>query len=217
MPTGGLCNYLRVIFSYNEYAKHNHAKLMVVWNVTSECNGNFMDYFEPIPNVRIISVLGGNNPLHTKIYYRGGETHPKFRPNYKDLSLLPYMEKIIQTRVNILRVPYTSIHIRRTDHQRLAKKVNKFTTDNDFIKFIEKYKENGSLYIASDNKKTYDKFKQKYNNLVKFEYHKSNQYCLRHTSLQNAIIDIYMCVHSANFMRSGYSSFSYLILELRKK
>ena len=41
IPTGGLCNYLRVVFSYNEYAKSINKKLTVIWNVTKECNGFF--------------------------------------------------------------------------------------------------------------------------------------------------------------------------------
>lgn len=30
-PTGGLCNYLRVLFSYYEYARKNNLKLNVIW------------------------------------------------------------------------------------------------------------------------------------------------------------------------------------------
>ena len=30
-PTGGLCNYLRVIFSYYEYARKNNSELNVIW------------------------------------------------------------------------------------------------------------------------------------------------------------------------------------------
>ena len=41
MPTGGLCNYLRVIFSYYEYAKTINCKLIVVWKKTNACNGFF--------------------------------------------------------------------------------------------------------------------------------------------------------------------------------
>ena len=58
------------------------------------------------------------------------------------------------------------------------KKYNSYTSDEDFINFIDKEKEEKNLYIASDNEDTYNLFKEKYNHLVKFEYHKTKD-CLR--------------------------------------
>ena len=40
-PEGGLCNYLRVIFSYYNYANSLNTELSVIWNVTNHCNGHF--------------------------------------------------------------------------------------------------------------------------------------------------------------------------------
>ena len=50
-PSGGLCNYLRVIFSYYQYAQKINKKLVVIWTVTRFCNGFFLDYFEPVENI----------------------------------------------------------------------------------------------------------------------------------------------------------------------
>lgn len=44
-PVGGLCNYLRVIFSYYVYATNMNEQLLVIWNETEYCNGFFLDYF----------------------------------------------------------------------------------------------------------------------------------------------------------------------------
>jgi hypothetical protein len=97
----------------------------------------------------------------------------------------------------------------------LAKKNNRYTTDDEFIDFLDKSDNNKNIYIASDNEITYNKFKKKYQNRIKFDYHKTNKSAIRQTSLQDAIIDIYMCVYSDDFMGSGWSSFSDLIKMLR--
>ena len=210
-PTGGLCNYLRVIFSYYEYAKSIDSELTVIWNITEECNGYFLDFFEPIPNITFLTTM----PLNANIYYKGYSVHPNFSPNYNYLKLLPFMKELVISRQNLIGNNYISLHIRRTDHINLAIKNNNYTTDDTFINFIDKY-ENKNIYIATDNEETYNNYKQKYKNKIKIEYHKTNSNSLRHTSLQDAILDIYMCVFSEHFMGSGWSSFSGVIIKLRQ-
>ena len=51
IPTGGLSNKLRVIFSYYAKAKKINKKLYVLWNECNACNGFFLNYFEPIENI----------------------------------------------------------------------------------------------------------------------------------------------------------------------
>lgn len=210
-PTSGLCNYLRVIFSYYEYANSINSELTIIWNKTNACNGYFLDYFKEIPNIIFLY----EKPSNCIIYYNGCQPHPHFSPNYKYLELLPFMKELITTRLNIIGKIYISVHIRRTDHVNLAKIKKRYTTDEEFTTFIDKY-ENKNIYIATDNEGTYNKFKNKYINRVKFDYHKVNINLKRHTSLQDAIIDIYMCVYSEYFMGSGYSSFSSIINKLRE-
>lgn len=210
-PIGGLCNYLRVIFSYYEYAKANNLLLIVLWRVTDECNGKFLDYFEPVPNINFIY----ESIEDSKIYYTGDKIHPEFRPNYTYLKLLPHMKELLKARINILENNYISVHIRRTDHISLAKLKNAYSNDNDFINFIDQFTDK-NIYIATDNKNTYDLFKTKYSKLVKFDYHQTISNSHRHTTLKEAIIDIYMCACSSNFMGSGYSSFSHFINVIRE-
>jgi len=210
-PLGGLGNCLRVVFSYYEYAKSINYKLNVLWTKTDQCPGYFLDYFEPIPNINFISKM----PKNAKIYYSGFSNHPIMYPNYRYLKLLPYVKDIITRRIDILKNNYIAIHIRRTDHIESAKKSNSYTTDEEFIQFIDKFDGKKNLYIATDNKETYDKFKTKYPKLVKFEYHETTDN-LRKTTLLDAIIDVYICVYSEHFMRSGWSSFSTLIEGIRK-
>ena len=53
-PINGLCNYLRVIFSYYHYAKIQKKKLQVFWHITKNCVGYFEDYFEKINDIEFI-------------------------------------------------------------------------------------------------------------------------------------------------------------------
>jgi hypothetical protein len=61
-----------------------------------------------------------------------------------------------------------------------------------------------------------NKFKKKYQNSIKFDYHTIYNNAFRKTSFHDAIIDIYMSVYSNDFKGSGYSIFSDLIIQLRK-
>lgn len=212
LPIGGLSNYLRVLFSYYEYCQYNNLKLTVIWIKTSACPGYFLDYFEPIPDV----TFKYNKDENVKINYRGCQPRQNnHKPNYDKLKLKPYIEKIIFDKLEILNKNYISVHIRRTDHIGLAKSNNRYTDDDEFINFLDKSDNCKNIYIATDNEITYNKFKKKYPKRIKFDYHKTNNNAMRKTSLEDAIIDMYMCVYSSDFMGSDYSSFSDIINRLR--
>ena len=213
-PEGGLCNYLRVIFSYYNYANSLNTELSVIWNVTNHCNGHFLNYFQPVPNMHFI--IKKNVSKNTKIDYKGCSVHPKNKPDYTYLKLLPDMQEKIDKKRLLLGDKYISVHIRRTDHIENAKKNNSYTTDDKFMQFIEENLKDSStsLYVATDNTSTYSLYQNKYKNALKCNYHKT-QNTFRKTSLHDAIIDLYVCVHSTYFKGSGWSSFSGLIEQLR--
>ena len=131
------------------------------------------------------------------------------------MKLKPYIEKIIFDKLKILNKNYISVHIRRTDHIGVAKSNNRYTNDDEFINFLDKSDNRKNIYIATDNEITYNKFKKKYPKRIKFDYHTTNNNAMRKTSLKDAIIDMYMCVYSNDFMGSDYSSFSDIINRLR--
>ena len=131
-PIGGLCNYLRVIFSYYEYARSVNLELNVIWIITSACPGYFLDYFEPIPHVHFSKVIQNN----IKIDYNGCHWHPNFNPYekniYNKLKIKSYLKKLVFDKIDILNKNYISVHIRRTDHIVDAKRNNKFVEDEEF-------------------------------------------------------------------------------------
>ena len=210
-PNGGLCNYLRVVFSYYIKARKLNQELVVIWKITSECNGFFLDYFMPIKNI----TFKKENNDKLKINYCGCYANKNYKINYSMLELLPELKNIILSKMDILNNNYNAIHVRRTDHTNLAKKKNKYTSNEMFFEFIDKNKDNKCIYIATDNQKTYNEFKDIYKDNIKINYHNEIN-GLRKTSLKDAIIDLYMCVYANNFMGSGYSSFSGLINTIRK-
>lgn len=116
-PRGGLCNYLRVIFSFYNYANSKNLLLIVIWKKTGMCNGFFLDYFKPIENIIFLRKNNGK-----KIFYQGNCGYPGFKPDYNKLELLPYFQKIINKKKDLLENNYIAVHIRRTDHIKLAKK-----------------------------------------------------------------------------------------------
>ena len=210
-PTGGLCNRLRVVISYYEDAKMKNEKLIIVWHEDINCNGKYTDYFQPLPNVEFIY-----KKYDGKINYCGYSALYRVT-NYESLKLLPSMIEIVNEKRKLLKDNYMAIHVRRTDHIEVAKKRGRYTSDEDFFQFIDKYKKDAKyLYVAADNKETYTMFQTKYPKLIIFPYHEEVKKSKRNTSLHDAIIDLYMCICSKHFQFSGQSSFSDVILQIRK-
>ena len=210
-PTGGLGNRLRVVTSYYiKYIKNKDEKLIVIWRNDSLCNGHFLDYFEPIPNVEFVKQNDKTLTINYKGCSRIGPT-----TDFTIIKPLPHiMDKINENR-KLLENNYIAIHVRRTDHIAAATKRGVFTTDEDFFKFIDENINDSCLYVATDNVDTYTMFQEKYKDKIKFPYHKSSGK-FRNTSLEDAIIDIYMCSYATKFKHSGWSTFSGLIHEFRK-
>jgi len=213
-PTSGLCNKLRVVFSYWEHAKLNNKKLTVIWKEDEACPGFFSDYFEPVNGITFLRT----NSENLKLDYCGCGWHPDFNPYkkfiYSDLKLQSILQDRVNEKVKALG-EFIAIQVRRTDHEELAKNKNKFTTDEDFCKFIDD-NPNGNLFITADNKKSFDFFRERYPGRVKIDYPKDDPTKLRHTSLEDSIIDMFICTHATVFKKSDWSSFGGTISQLKE-
>lgn len=217
-PKGGLCNKLRFTFSYYYEAKRLNKHLVVLWEVSRECPGFFLDYFEPVDGITFVK--NNNDDINiTKIDYTGCTWCKNFNPStvfvYSELKPLPSLISKIINNISILNNDYIAVHVRRTDHVGLAKKHNAYTDDEEMFNFINKYNKN--LYIATDNKDTQDLFYNKYNHQIKILNPIKKSSSLRKTSLEDAIIDLYMCCYATDFKGSDFSSFSGFILQMRKR
>jgi hypothetical protein len=135
---------------------------------------------------------------------------------YQDLKLLPHMEQKINGIKSILG-KYVSVHIRRTDHIELAKSQNLYTEEQKYIDFLNENKEY-NIYIATDNLETQSYFYNLFKERIKsIKFINSDKIKLRQTSLEEAIIDLYICVYSHKFMGTPYSSYTDTILSIRDR
>ena len=242
-PTQGLCNKLRVVFSYYQKALENNEELVVIWDITEQCNGYFLDYFEPIENITFVL----NNDEGYQVDYRGYKWCKDYSPYaadhdkdiYQLLTPLPHLKKAIEERITQLEERYIAVHVRRTDHAVLAKRNKRYTADSEFHRFLNA-NDSYNLYLATDNYTTQDQYLQRYPERIqslklagwgpRFSLRKSilkpllnffnpiqdSHKALRKTSLEDAINDLYVCIHADKFMGSGYSSFSNFIKYRRK-
>jgi hypothetical protein len=213
-PVGGLCNHLRVLFSYLAYCKSINKSMIVIWESGSHCPGFFLDYFQPIPNVTFLK----NNTNNYPINYKGFSIHPDYRPEekdiYQDLKLIPSLQSEIEDIVSQIS-PYIATHIRRTDHITMAKIVNAYTDDQEFISFMNQHKDL-HIYLATDNLGTQTAFYDMYKDRIKsIEFIKPSNN-LRQTDLKQAVKDLFLCIKANHFKGSGYSSFTDLIMAIRR-
>lgn len=218
LPTGGLCNMLRVTFSYYMKALSENKKLIVIWIPTNACPGYFTNFFNIPNNMEFIYAFDEYKISQlTTVDYNGCSVHPNFNtPSmYSQLSPSTNILNKVQNIVSSLENKYIAVHIRRTDHIAMAKSEKQFTTDDEFIQFLDSYPEY-NIYLATDNRTTQNLFYEKYKSRIKtIKFINPSQTQLRHTSLEDAIIDIYTCVNANIFKGSGYSSFTDLINDLR--
>jgi hypothetical protein len=184
----GLCNQLRTMFSYIELTQKFKIKLKVIWTNYNKCNGFFLDYFEPIPNVIIEEyTLNNINRIHDIKYkkntpilsikdiikkskttenlvYRGYFPHPFFDPEkmfiYNLLKLNKNLKNKIKENIIKKKCHFISVHIRKTDLDILHNiEKSTNTSDTDFIDFANQYPKL-DIYLATDNYQTQQKFIQ---------------------------------------------------------
>ena len=215
----GLCNRLRALFSYYKYCELNNKKLIVIWKPDIHCHGSYKKYFKSIKG---ITVLGNNNAKY-KINSKTCGYHPHFNPeNNNYLNLYEKFDILDSIRVKVVKIlsiykyNFIAVHIRRTDHITLAKKNNRYTDDNQFIRFINENK-NYNLYIATDCEKTQNKFYKLYKDRIKHINIIKQNNNHRQTTIENALIDLYLCKNATKFKGSDYSSFSEFIKQLRNR
>ena len=220
----GLCNRLRVLFSYYYYiVKEKKDTLIIVWIPDDTCNGFFLDYFEPLPNVEFYKDNSNNFPNNYKSK-KGADPHPKyaltkFKGIFKELIPKPYLIDKINYNLTLLNNNFVAMHIRYTDNLPNIKTYN-INVNSQFLKklfdFFDKYiKLNFNIYLATDNKNIQEIFYEKYPNNFKTKKNIDKPIGLRHSTLENAIIDIFTCSYSKHFICNyNMSSFTDTIREL---
>lgn len=202
----GLCDRLRVLCSYYYYAKSINEKLQFDWKVNIFCNGHFLDVFEEIDGIEF---LNNNN---TNYYYKGHENHVDFCPkNFFIFNILKPKEKIkekIKQNLKILGKDFLSIHVRRTDQLKL-REPHQITQYEDFFEFIKK--NNKKVFLATDNRVSQNIFLSYFKDRIYFTEEIVPSENLRQTSLENAVVDLFTCIESKDFMGTDCSGFTWFV------
>ena len=212
-PRGGLCNRLRVTLSYRLHCMCVSRQLVVQWTADDACPGHFLEWFEPLSDTTFCNTYDDDA---ASVDYDGCGVHPD-HPQYVTDSLVPLTDvrARVQALVDVLG-DYVAVHVRRTDHVDLAKAHDRYTTDADVDAFLSLYPTH-TVYVATDNANTYETLKTKYGSRIPLPWHTPvmEDSALRHTSVEDAVVDLYMCARAHAFQGSGWSSFSDTIEALR--
>lgn len=206
VPREGLCNRLRVMFSWLAEARSRGSRLKVFWKDDDRCPGHFLDVFAPIGDVTFLK----HKPRH--IDYEGYarlKSVPHNGELYRDLSPLLCVTK------SVAKFPHNAIHVRRTDFAESCSTLRYYRHDIDYARFIEQCR--FPVYLATDNDDTQDAFYRLFE--AKVFWHRRIHKCqqLRQTTVRHAVIDIMSCVNALSFFGQPGSAFSELIQALRSR
>ena len=189
-PTGGLGNYLRVIFSWLSKARSQSQHLTVVWTKTAACNGYFDDLFEPVNGMTVVRWT--TKPLD----YEG--CNP-----CGDYSIVKELR--LKVPLSIENDIPAAIHVRGTDFGNVD-----LTPFNLFIEY-----EDGPVFLATDDAVVQQQLLTKYGDKIRVHEKIRDNGALRLTSLKQAVIDMYTCVRAERFLGTEKSSFTDIITLLR--
>ncbi len=200
------------------YAKAIGKKLNVYWPNDTCCNGFFLDYFERVDGIAFYR----DDFLNGKKYdvFSCG-WHADFNPRehflLAPLKPLPYIQSIIDEKVSSLK-NYCSVHIRQTDFFQVQQAHDlPILSDSYFIRKIKQLDLNNYnyIYVAADNRKSQLVMEEVFPGKIKYYEVIEPKETTRQTSLEHAIIDLYICANADIFIETTKSSFSSTINQLR--
>ena len=235
----GLCNRLRLLNSYRNMAEIEQRQIEFHWIRCVQCWSEYTDLFNPIDGVNFVfkkheknrkrsrpensiitlnHILGRNEDTCNKnhVVPMSVESYQKYL-----LDIIPIDE--IQNQIdkirNELHDDYDACHIRRTDIETIQKKYSiEPPTDQAFIEFMRS--SDKRIFLATDNEKTQSLFKVGMGNKVvtfsKIKGNGSRRWPKRTTDIQSAVIDMFCCIYSKNFMGTECSSFSQFIKDYQE-
>jgi hypothetical protein len=217
VPMGGLANRIRSILSW----RSSHGPIEVLWaRSTGVCRARFLDVLEPLEGVTFGDI--GDGPAQD---YKGPcdvaptcslapDAKPGWTESYMELRPLPPIQARIDAIKKTIGSPYYAIHARRTDHVTHAARFGHFTTNDELAKWIG-IRRMLPLYVATDCPDTLHWFRQRFDTRCNVEPKAVDGYDKRAQSLEDAVIDLWMCVGAREFRGSWFSSFSETIDVLR--
>ena len=129
------------------------------------------------------------------------------------------MENIEGTKERIGE-DYIACHIRRADIITIQKKYNVEPPSDEYFEDFMKSHPDRKIYLATDSRRTQDRFIEKFGNRVYYSNipsgNGSTKRPNRTTPVQEAVADLFLCIGSVDFLGTDCSSFSGFIKNYRK-
>ena len=239
---GGLCNRLRTILSY----RAAYGSLEVEWLPIQVGAGTWDEVFEPLEGVTFVTPgpwtlrhQGGpvlvhysimSNEWAVKSELRGQADEPTWadcnplasapmgwQTAYRDVRLVPKLREALPDR------PYSAVHVRRTDHEEMAKSWGVWEGDDPMYAWI-RTDAGPRFYIATDNRHSQDRYAEAVRVCGGTALVARRIYPTlgtpadgenRATPLAHAAIDLFACVRADRFKGTPGSSFTATIELLR--
>ena len=230
----GLCNQLRMVISYRAYAQRFHRPLILHWQRSDECPGRFDDLFAPIEGCLVIHSMSELQSLRPESDL--GRQTPWAQPTRdiwgRDVYNVPEMWAVLRPHADVVAAVeerlvalggagcFIACHVRRTDHVCPEGTRSSDQSCYDFIDGQSRgaHGSNLAVFVATDNRQTQQSFLERYGTRVRglTSINRNADGKLRHTTLFDAVVDIFTCVHASTFKGSNGSTFSDVIAVLRQ-
>lgn len=214
-PVGGISNRLRAIMSRLD------PDLVVQWPIDWECA--FGDW--PFESLSVTMYPVVRQPDDSFVERCDLETcdatsQPVPEWAYRYRQLVPNAE--VKRLIDATGLPdgqYRAMHIRRTDHEHLAREWGMYTADDVFRAWAQA--EPSPLFVATDNRETQRLVLRWRPDARMIPIETGGQSCkrgdhTRHTSLEQTVADMWICVGAREFFGTNGSSFSQTIALMRK-
>lgn len=229
---GGLVNHLQGITMFYQY--RGKKRFQILWEKNpADCPADFAELFMPLPAGCTVVSKHVSKP-HFLYITPPGEAKRTQLPRRKVLALqdpfhqdwydeteffltlfhpLPHIQAKIDAVKAELGHSYIAVHLRRTDllkaHQSGASWVGSDFDDMKAVGWAKPY--DLPIYVASDNEVSLNTMKEHLGDRVFSHSTYSNPDTLRHTSVEDAVVDLWVCFDALHFRGTNSSSFSVLI------
>lgn len=229
LPTGGICNRIRTILMHIHHFRRQNllskdgvkTRLYVLWKKSEHCRQTYADLFQAnCLRMFHCTIVSYDERVHESVCIdplleNVGGKMTAYSDLYRAIAPASSLQNAIQNIVTE-NTPFIAIHVRRTDHIELAKSKGRFTEDEKFYAFIEKYPKQYRIFVATDNCNTQTQFRKRYGKRVFwFEDIPPSTARRHHLDETGAVVDLFVCSYATHFMGSGYSSFTDTIEVLR--
>jgi hypothetical protein len=193
----------------------------VHWPVhPTECPAKYTDLFHPIKDVQFTDTsVEPCTKCNKWIGPRGIQLNHNYDPHeqewFQDLRPIKRIQDRVD-RILELNLP-TAVHIR--SGPRYVKMAKIFKCYKPIERYIDELSGVDKFYLSTDRPDTQQLVESKYPNKVTYDKQITNQSTRVANNLdyvEDAVVDLFVCIHTRHFIHSPMSSFSDVIINTHK-